>query len=302
MTTLPLPRLLSHGLAAPTADDCRAAVRTGDVAADRASWLQVCGEAQLPVTCYLLDVPELEALTSAISRLPGTRGLAGRALAIRVGTYRVLAPTADGAEPHSLDWGRRAHENLLRQRPTNPLRNAEIADLDVFGEDARHELDKVAARAANRFDAQAAQVTVVLEGAQYIAGQLGLDAWVDLVPGIPVEWSFCATSTRTREPYLLPDASADVLHRANPVVEKMGIRTYAGAPMITSRSFVLGSVCLTGSEPHEWTDSERDELAAMAAATVEQIERTRISGRRERHDQPVAQDAPVAVARTVAAP
>ncbi len=278
---LPLPRLPSHGLAAPTADDCRAALRTGDVARDRTTWAAVCSDAGVAPTSYLLDVRQLEALTAAMSRLPGTAGLAGRALALRVGTYQALAPGADTAVRQTADWGRHALEALLQHRPTNPARNAEIADLDLFSDEARREFDKAATRAAERFDVPAAQVTVVLEGAQYIAGQFGLDAWVDVVPGLPVEWSFCATLVRTREPYVVADACADVLQRTNPAVEKWGVRSYAGVPLITSRGHVLGALCLTTHEPRTYAEDELGELAAMASAVVEQIERGRLSTRRQ---------------------
>ena len=158
-------------------------------------------------------------------------------------------------------------------------RLAEIADLDLFSPGARAMLDAFARRAAERFDVPIGLVTVVLDGAQVLAGRHGLTGWLATAPGTPVEWSFCATSVRTRRPYVVPDASVDEVQKDNPLVTEDGISAYAGTPLITSRGHVIGSYCVIGTAARQFSADEVADLRRMADEVVAEIESTRLSTR-----------------------
>ncbi len=274
---MPLPRLPSHRMSAPTTDDARTALTSLTGEDVDALWAEVCAEAGVPEGAYLLDLDQMTALADAVAARPGAVGLAGRALAIRVATYRALSTHETTALP--TDWARRSMESLLRGRVPDTARMAEILDLDLFSDAARARLDRAARRVAERFGAPIGLVSIVLEGSQQFAGSHGLEGWLAEVGGTPLEWSFCATSVRTREAYIVPDAHSDVIQRTNPLVDQDGVRTYAGVPLVTSRGQVLGNYCLIGSEARSWTAEETAELQAMADALVAELERTRVSGR-----------------------
>jgi GAF domain-containing protein len=166
----------------------------------------------------------------------------------------------------------------VHEDPVTDLdRLAEIAELDVFSERVQARLDDFAQRAATHFDLPIGLVTIVLDGAQWFAGRYGLADWMVEAQGTPVEWSFCATSVRTRREHVVSDARTDAQHKDNPLVTIDGIGCYAGVPLITSRGFVVGNYCVIGTEPHEFTPEEVAELRQMAEDVVAEIEASRQS-------------------------
>ncbi len=164
--------------------------------------------------------------------------------------------------------------------PTDPLHDAarlqEIADLGLLSSDVDPILQDVAARAAARFGLPVSLVSVVLDEALHIAGSHGIDGlWLAETGGHPVEWSFCATSVRTREAFIVENAPEHPEHRTNPLVTADGVRCYAGVPLISSRGFVLGNLCVVGLEERTFAEEEMIALRALAAEAVQRIEERR---------------------------
>lgn len=271
MTPLPLPRLASHGLAAPTAEDFRRVLRAAAREQFPEVWGDVCATAGLSQGAYLLGVEEQEALARAVQALPGLLGVVGRGLAVRVATYRALRQAQTGGST-AYDWSRRCTEGLLRARVPDRERLTEIAELDLFGERGRTLLDRAAARAAQRLGAPMAAVSVVLDGAQVFAGRQGMTGWLAQAQGTPVEWSFCATTLRTRAPYVVPDAGADVMQRTNPLVRRDGVGSYAGVPVTTSAGHVLGACCVLGPQRRPFEDEDVAALTEIAQDLVRALE------------------------------
>ncbi|PPK93813.1 GAF domain-containing protein [Kineococcus xinjiangensis] len=273
----PLPRLRSHGLSAPTGDEFRAAVRRAAGPDADAVWVRVCERVGVEPAASLLPVERLEALADALSAEPGRIGTVGIALGVRTRSYRALAARPGGDEDgeRSFDPGRRTLEKLLRNRPPSDDRMSEVAGLDLFSPEARSRLDDAARRAADRFGAAIGLVSIVLEDAQYFAGSHGLSGWLAEVQGTPVEWSFCATMVRTREPYVVPDATGDVVQRANPLVENDGVAFYAGVPLVTSRGQVIGSHCIIGAPRDGFGEEDLAVLRQLADEVVALLESTR---------------------------
>jgi GAF domain-containing protein len=156
-------------------------------------------------------------------------------------------------------------------------RLAEICDLDLFSSRARSRLDEFARQAAARCDLPIGLVTVVLDGAQCFAGKHGLADWTTQTQGTPVEWSFCSTSVRTRQEYVVPDARIDPAQQDNPLVILDSICCYAGVPLITSRGHVVGNICVLGTEPRQFAAEELAELHRMATQIVAEMEASRLS-------------------------
>ncbi|HWZ60114.1 MAG TPA: GAF domain-containing protein [Gemmatimonadaceae bacterium] len=165
-------------------------------------------------------------------------------------------------------------------RPTHdPVRDAarlaEIAELDLLGDDVDAILQQIATEAATTLGLPISLVSVVLDEALFVAASHGLTGWVAEVKGHPVEWSFCATSVRTREAYVVPDAATDPATRHNPMVTQEGARCYAGVPLISSRGFVLGNLCVVGGEPRAFSEAELGTLRALGARAIARIEARR---------------------------
>ena len=157
-------------------------------------------------------------------------------------------------------------------------RLAEIAELGLLGDDLDPILQDIASRAAAALGMPVSLVSVVLDEALHVAGSHGIDGlWLGETRGHPVEWSFCATSVRTRDAFVVQDATKDAYHRTNPLVTQDGVRCYAGVPLVSSRGNVLGNLCVVGMEERTFTASELDALRALAREAVTRIE-TRARG------------------------
>ncbi|HEU0054936.1 MAG TPA: GAF domain-containing protein, partial [Longimicrobium sp.] len=137
-------------------------------------------------------------------------------------------------------------------------------------------LRDLAAEAAARLGLPVSLISVVLDEALHVAGFHGpAGLWLDETRGHPVEWSFCATSVRTRDAFVVEDAAAHPDHRANPLVTQDGVRCYAGVPLISSRGHVLGNLCVVGLEERAFAEADVALLRDLAAEAVRRIERRR---------------------------
>ncbi|QJR36536.1 GAF domain-containing protein [Gemmatimonas groenlandica] len=155
----------------------------------------------------------------------------------------------------------------------------EIAELDLLSADVDPMLQDIARQTATHLSLPVSLISVVLDDALHVAGSHGLDGlWLGETRGHPVEWSFCATSVRTREAYVVERATEDAYHRTNPLVVQDGVRCYAGVPLISSRGFVLGNLCVVGLEERTFTVSEVAFLHDMAKTAVARIEERRTRG------------------------
>lgn len=59
----------------------------------------------------------------------------------------------------------------------------------------------------------------------------------------------------------------------NPVIDKLGIRSYLGAPLIDRTGTTLGTICAVDVEPRLWGRPGLDTIKAMADEVVHQIHR-----------------------------
>jgi len=162
----------------------------------------------------------------------------------------------------------------------DPLHDAErlreIVELGLLSPDLDPILQDVAARAAARVGLPVSLVSVVLDEALHVAAFHGLDGlWLAETRGHPVEWSFCATSVRTRQAFVVENAPTHPEHRANPLVTEDGVRCYAGVPLVSSRGFVLGNLCVVGLEERAFSDADMSALRDLAAQAVRRIEARR---------------------------
>lgn len=166
-------------------------------------------------------------------------------------------------------------EARREDRLYDPHRLAEIAELDLLRPEGDEVLDEIVARAAELLNSPMAMVSVVLDEAQLVAAHHGPLGWVAEAGGHPAEWSFCANTIRTGQPFVVEDATVHPDTRDNPLVTVDGAGSYAGIPLVTSRGQPVGSLCVIGAVPRRFSPEDLEELQRLAEQVMQRLEERR---------------------------
>lgn len=137
--------------------------------------------------------------------------------------------------------------------------------LDTPPEDA---FDEVARLAADFCQMPIVAINLVDQNRQWTKAAVGQDKTED-VRGI----SFCAHTILGSEVMVVPDAQKDPRFTDNPLVTgDPNIRFYAGAPLITTEGFAVGSLCLVDQVPRQISQEQVALLRLLAKQVVSRIE------------------------------
>ncbi|MEU4420360.1 GAF domain-containing protein [Actinoplanes sp. NPDC024001] len=154
----------------------------------------------------------------------------------------------------------------------DPGRLREVARLGVDREVERAYLADIVDTVADRLDAPFAIVTGLLSDAQvFLAGRGPVPAWIAEVGGTPIEWAFCCPLLSERAARTVSDFTTEPEFRDNPLVTVEGIRSYAGAPLISGSGLVLGGLCALDVRPRQF-GTHLAELQELADEVVRRIE------------------------------
>ncbi|GIF05874.1 hypothetical protein Asi03nite_34120 [Actinoplanes siamensis] len=156
----------------------------------------------------------------------------------------------------------------------DPARIREIARLGLDQEEHRAELTEVVEDVANRLDTPFAVLDILLDDAQvFLAGHGPVPGWLAEAGGTPIEWAFCTPMLGHRRPHAVEDFTTHPVFQENPLVTVEGLRSFAGAPLISSGGFVLGGLCALDLRRRRFSDIDLKYLSEMADETVRTIER-----------------------------
>ena len=144
------------------------------------------------------------------------------------------------------------------------LRRYEV--LDSFPEQNYDDLTTIAAHIC---EAPIALVSLVDHDRQWFKSRYGIEA-----TETPRSQAFCSHAILQPEQVMVvPDASEDSRFAENPLVTEMpNIRFYAGAPLVTSDGFALGTLCVIDQVPRQLSETQVKALQALSRQVIAQLE------------------------------
>lgn len=172
-----------------------------------------------------------------------------------------------------------------------PRRVTRLHELGL-GDRPDPEFDEFARALAGATKAPLAMVNFIDEHRQYFAG-LYAPSLVQAAPdvtGAPVpaddparvmerDHGWCPHVVVRRKALVLDDVCDYPRFAGNPVVDKIGIRSYLGAPLIDRTGTALGTICIVDREPRPWGHYGLNFIKNRAAELIRVIhEREREQG------------------------
>ena len=133
--------------------------------------------------------------------------------------------------------------------------------------------DRITRMASQIFGLPVAAISLTDRDRQWFKSRVGVDHW-----SIPRDRAPCAALAESTKPLVIEDLLADSYY-ADSVLGRAGTRFYAGAPLVTSEGFGLGSLCVLGTQPRKASAAELAALVDLAAMVMAQIELQHAFGR-----------------------
>jgi signal transduction histidine kinase len=158
--------------------------------------------------------------------------------------------------------------------PTNETdRLSALYSLNVLDSPAEKDFDDIVALAAAICGTPMSLVSLIDVDRQWFKARIGTD-----LTETPREISFCSHAILGKDLLVVPDAREDSRFADNPLVgDEGGIRFYAGAPLVTTDGFALGTLCVIDSEPRRLDLEQTQALRALARQVTSQLELRRYS-------------------------
>jgi CheY-like chemotaxis protein len=137
----------------------------------------------------------------------------------------------------------------------------------ILGTSCEQAFDDIARLAALMCDAPVAVIAFVDEQKVWFKAKIGLE-----VDEIPRDGSFCSHAILQSNVLIVPDPISDKRFVNSFLVEEVGIRFYAGIPLITVDDYPVGTLAVMDRVPHLMTAEQTDSLQILARRIVGELE------------------------------
>ncbi len=160
-------------------------------------------------------------------------------------------------------------------RNSDELRVAALQSYAILDTAPEPAFDRIARMAAAIFGVPTAMLSLVDTDRQWFKASCGVS---DRQTARDI--SFCHHAIQNTTPLVVVDATEDPRFASSPLVTgPMGVRFYAGMPLINGEGFALGSLCVVDTKPRMPTQEQIDLLRELAAQALHEMEvRTALGG------------------------
>ena len=148
-----------------------------------------------------------------------------------------------------------------------------LHQLDLLDTSPSESFDRITRMASQLFGLPIAAVSLTDVDRQWFKSRVGVEYCE-----IPREKAPCDQVSGTAGVVVVTDMLASRYYRDS-YLANLGVRFYAGAPLITREGHTLGSMCVLGTEPRKITNQERSALCDLAAMVMAEIELKHVFGR-----------------------
>jgi GAF domain-containing protein len=148
----------------------------------------------------------------------------------------------------------------------------------ILGTSCEQGFDDIAHLAALMCDVPFAAVAFVDEQRVWFKSKIGLE-----VDEIPRDDSFCAHAILQSDVLIVPDSISDKRFVRSFLVEEIGIRFYAGIPLVTVDNHPVGTLAVMDRVPHLMTAEQIDSLQILARRIVGELETRRTADASSSH-------------------
>lgn len=138
-------------------------------------------------------------------------------------------------------------------------------------------LQALVRQAAHELALPIALVSIVLKRTQFFRAHVGLPPDLALVRATDRDASFCQFVVRDGSRFEVHDARTDA-RVPKELVDRYGIQSYVGEPVRVG-GVVVGSLCAIGTEPREFSDTDRVAMLRLAAKVSERLEELALRAR-----------------------
>jgi predicted PurR-regulated permease PerM len=135
-------------------------------------------------------------------------------------------------------------------------------------------VDRTTREAAKLFNVPVSLVSLIDTDQQFWKARGGLPPHV--TGGGALHSSSLYGGSAAEEILDVEDVTKDARFANDPVLQDRGIRFYAGVPLRTKDGHVVGSLCVTDTEPHLISDRDRAELRILGDRLIQEVEHRKL--------------------------
>jgi signal transduction histidine kinase len=151
--------------------------------------------------------------------------------------------------------------------PDELNRLKELLEYEVLDTEDEICFDELTELASTLCNTPISLISLVDDKRQWFKSRVGLDA-----TETPKEIAFCSHAILQDHIFEVPNALEDARFSDNPLVtEAPNIRFYAGAPLITSEGYPLGTLCVIDTHCNTLSEKQKKALTILAKQVVSQL-------------------------------